>query len=107
MVRCIKSLQQDYAEGVKMAGKTIRMIIAAALVSMAFIPMTAGAKTRAGDSNKIYALSDNQAGQVQAADDEYEDKEVNIILALLAAAAIVGAIIIASDSGDNFQSPGT
>ncbi|MET4131836.1 hypothetical protein ABIE62_000952 [Porphyrobacter sp. MBR-155] len=88
-----------------------RSVMAAAAATMALAPVAAQANTRAGDSASVYRVSASKPGVGRAAQGESNsDREVNaetIIIALLATAAIIGAIIIAASSGDNNQSPGT
>lgn len=84
-----------------------RVMMAAAAATMAMAPSAAQANTRAGDSGAVYSTSAAQPGLGRSAEGENLKGGLSIILALLASAAIIGGIILASDSDDNGQSPGT
>jgi hypothetical protein len=86
--------------------KTVnRMILTAAAASMAVLPVAAQANTRAGDSGAIYSTSGPGLGR-DAEGEDLKGGGVSIILALLAAAAVIGGIIYATDSDGDGQSPG-
>lgn len=86
--------------------KTVnRMILTAAAASMVVLPVAAQANTRAGDSGAIYSASAPGVGRT--AEGEELGGGITIILAILAAAAVIGGIINATDSDDDGQSPGT
>lgn len=89
--------------------KTVnRMFLTAAAASMAVMPVAAQANTRAGDSSATYSASAPGLGRTVSGEAlGGEADAAGIILAILAAAAIIGGIIIASDSNDDGQSPGT
>lgn len=87
--------------------KTVnRLFLTAAAASMAVLPVAAQANTRAGDSGAIYSTSAPGLGR-DAEGEEVGGSGVGIILAILAAAAVIGGIIVAADSNDDGQSPGT
>ncbi|WP_143736929.1 hypothetical protein [Erythrobacter tepidarius] len=73
---------------------------------MAVMPIAAQANTRAGDSGAVYSVS-AAPGLGRAVEGESAKSGFSIILGLLATAAIIGGIILASSSDDNGQSPGT
>lgn len=83
-----------------------RLAMAAAAASMAVMPIAAQANTRAGDSGSVYSVT-AAPGIGRAAEGEQAKGGFSIILALLASAAIVAGIVLASSSDDNGQSPGT
>lgn len=89
--------------------KTVnRMLLGAAAASMALLPISAQANTRAGDNGSVYSVS--APGLGRAADGEAAGKRkkgASIVLALLAGSLIIGGIILATQSDDNGQSPGT
>ena len=86
--------------------KTInRTIVAAAAASLAFLPIAAQANTRAGDSGSVYSASAPGLGRSSVG--ESVDGGTSVILALAAAALIIGGIILATQSNDEGQSPGT
>lgn len=86
--------------------KTVsRLMTAAAAASLVIAPVAAQAGTRAGDSGSVYSVSG--AGLGRAAKGESAKSGGTIVLALLATAAIIGGIVLASDSDDKGQSPGT
>ena len=85
-----------------------RMMFAAAAASMAFAPIAAQAGTRASDSTAVYSAAAVQSGM---GDDEegaglFNDG-TSIILALVAAGLIITGIVLATQSDDDGQSPGT
>ncbi|MEL6237961.1 MAG: hypothetical protein AAFQ90_05135 [Pseudomonadota bacterium] len=85
-----------------MFAKTSRLVLTAALTSLAFAPIAASAKTRAADSSAVYTASAPGKGR------EAEGEKLvapSILLAILAAAAAAGVIVIIDD-GDDGQSPG-
>ena len=87
--------------------KTVnRVILTAAAASMAVLPVAAQANTRAGDSGAIYSASAPGLGRADDGE-EVGGSGVGIILGILAAAAVIAGIIVASDSEDDGQSPGT
>lgn len=83
-----------------------RIILTAAAASMTVLPVAAQANTRAGDNGAIYSTSTPGLGRT-ADGEEVGGSGVSIILAILAAAAVIGGIIIAADPNDDSQSPGT
>ncbi|BDI59517.1 hypothetical protein [Qipengyuania nanhaisediminis] len=83
-----------------------RLMVTAAAASMAFAPIAAQANTRASDSTPVYTSASAQPGMARDAEGE-EMRGGSVILALFAAAAAIAGIIIAVDSEDNDQSPGT
>lgn len=83
-----------------------RLVMAAAAASMAMTPIAAQANTRAGDSGSVYSVS-AAPGIGRAAEGESAAGGFSIILGLLATAAIIGGMILASSSDDDGQSPGT
>jgi hypothetical protein len=87
--------------------KFTRLAMTAAAASMAVMPIAAQANTRAGDNAAVYSTSAAQPGVGRAAEGEEAKSGFGIILGLIAAAAIIGGIFLASDSNDNGQSPGT
>lgn len=88
--------------------KTVnRMILTAAAASMAVLPVAAQANTRAGDSGAIYSTSAPGLGRTADGEEVGGGSGISIILAILAAAAVIGGIVYATDSEDDGQSPGT
>lgn len=86
--------------------KTVnRMLLGAAAASMALLPISAQANTRAGDNGSVYSVS--APGLGRAAEGEAAVKGASIVLLLLAGGLIIGGIIFATKSDDNGQSPGT
>lgn len=84
-----------------------RVMMTAAAASMAFAPIAAQANTRAGDSTPVYTTASvAQPGMGREAEGE-SLRGSGILLAILAAAAIIGAIVVVADTEDNGQSPGT
>lgn len=84
-----------------------RIMMAAAAAGLAVAPVAAQANTRAGDSGSVYSVSASGPGLGRAAEGEFLNDGIAIIVALLAAAGIISGIVIAVDSGDDGQSPGT
>ena len=85
-----------------------RLAVTAAAASMAFAPIAAQANTRAADSAPVYtAQSSAQPGLARDAEGEDLAGSPSIIIALLAAAAIIGGVVAISDNEDDGQSPGT
>lgn len=83
-----------------------RIVFAAAAASMAMTPIAAQAGTRAGDTTAVYSAA-AVPGIGRSAEGESLAGGSDIIIALLAAAAIIAGLVLASDSDDNGQSPGT
>lgn len=91
---------------------TSRLIVTAAAASMAFTPIAVQANTRAGDSAPIYASnSASQPGLARDAEGESFVGRPGVLIALFAAAAAIGAIVLIADEddedSDENQSPGT
>lgn len=84
-----------------------RMMMAAAAASMTVLPVAAQANTRAGDSGAVYTSASAQPGLGRAAEGESVAGGLTIILALFSSALIIGGIILATESNDEGQSPGT
>lgn len=85
-----------------------RLAVTAAAASMAFAPVAVQANTRAGDNAPVYASETTaQPGLARDAEGEQARGTSGILIALLAAAAIIGGVIAVSDTSDNGQSPGT
>lgn len=82
-----------------------RLFLAAAAASVAVLPIAAQANTRAGDSGSVYSVS--APGLGRSAQGESLESTEGVIIGILAAAAIVGGIVLASESEDDGQSPGT
>lgn len=82
-----------------------RMILAATAASMALLPIAAQANTRAGDSGSVYSVSGPGLGR--ATDGESLESAEGIVLGLIGAGVAIGGIILASQSDDEGQSPGT
>lgn len=82
-----------------------RLLMTAAAAGLAFAPIAANAKTRAGNSAVTYAPV-SAPGQGRDADGE-KLVAPSILLAIIAAAAAAGVIVIIDDDdGDDNQSPG-
>lgn len=84
-----------------------RMMVATAAAGLAFAPIAAQANTRAGDNAPVYSSSVSQPGLARSAEGEEIRGASGILIALLAAAAVIGGIIAVADTDDNGQSPGT
>lgn len=88
-----------------------RMMLAAAVASMAVMPIAAQANTRAGDSGAVYSTSNAQPGLARAANGEKLVGGGSIFLLLAAAAAAITGLLVATDvigdDNDDDQSPGT
>ena len=80
-----------------------RLLMTAAAAGLAFAPIAATAKTRAGNSAVTYAPV-SAPGQGRDADGE-KLVAPGILVAILSAAAAAGVIVIIDDGDDN-QSPG-
>ena len=85
-----------------------RVVLTAAAVTMAALPIAAQANTRAGDSGAVYSASAPGLGR------EAEGEELaggfSLIVALIAAAAVIAGVITVSElssDDDDDQSPGT
>jgi hypothetical protein len=90
---------------------TSRLIVTAAAASMAFAPIAAQANTRASDSAPVYTSgAASQPGLARAAEGESFVGRPGVLIALFAAAAAIGAIILIADEDDEDtdqnQSPG-
>lgn len=92
--------------GIGMIKMFSRIVLAAAAASMAMTPIAAQAGTRAGDSTAVYSAA-AAPGIGRSAEGESLAGGSDIIIALLAAAAIIAGLVLSSDSEDNGQSPGT
>ena len=89
--------------------KTVsRAMVTVAAAAMAFAPIAAQANTRAGDNAPVYTNSSvAQPGAGREAEGEELRGTPGIVIALLAAAAVIGGIVaVADDEGDDV-SPGT
>lgn len=84
-----------------------RIMMTAAAAGMVFAPIAAQANTRASDASSVYAVSAAQPGLGRPEEGESRKRGISVILALLASGLIVGGLIIALNSKDNGQSPGT
>lgn len=89
-----------------------KIITTAAAVGLAFAPIAAQANTRAADSAPVYtSASASQPGLGRTAEGEDIVGVPGVIIGVLAAAAVIGAIVIASSEDDEDtdpnQSPGT
>lgn len=84
-----------------------RLAVIAAIAGLAFAPIAAQANTRAGDSTPVYTSSTAQPGVGRSAEGESLVGVPSIILALLAGAATIASIVVASDSEEDDVSPGT
>ncbi len=82
-----------------------RMLLAATAASVALLPISAQANTRAGDNGAVYSVS--APGLGRAAEGESLESGVGVVLGLIAAGLIVGGIVLSSESDDDGQSPGT
>jgi hypothetical protein len=89
---------------------TSRLIMTAAAASLAFAPIAVQANTRAGDSAPVYTSSAAQPGLARSAEGEDFVGRPGVLIALFAAAAAIGAIILIADEDDEDtdenQSPG-
>ena len=85
-----------------------RVLVTAAAASMAFAPIGVQANTRAGDSAPVYtSASQAQPGMGRDAEGEEIVGGPGIVIAIFAAAAVIGGIIAVADDEDEGQSPGT
>lgn len=82
-----------------------RMMLAAAAAGMAFAPVAASAKTRAADSSATYSAPASQPGTGRSKDGS-KAKAESVVLGILAAGAVIGGIIAATQDGGT-ASPGT
>ena len=89
-----------------------KVFMTAAAAGLALAPISAQANTRAGDQAPVYtSTSAAQPGLGRGAEGEGIEGTPGIIVAIFAAAAIVGAVVVVAsedseDTNDN-QSPGT
>jgi len=80
-------------------------LLAAAAASLVMTPVVAQAKTRAGDNSPVLTSSIAKPGVGRSAKGEKVGGS-SFIIAILAAAAAIGAVILIADS-DEDASPGT
>jgi hypothetical protein len=106
LVQCTRKTQSFDKEGWMMVKTVTRLMMAAAAASMVVMPIAAQANTRAGDSGSVYRVA-AAPGLARTAEGESVRSGFSIILALLAAAASIGGVILATTSDDKGQSPGT
>lgn len=87
---------------------TSKVIMTAAAAGLAFAPIAAQANTRASDSAPVYtSASAAQPGLGRTAEGENATGTPAILIAVFAAAAVVGGIVIAAgEDNDDTQSPG-
>jgi hypothetical protein len=89
-----------------------KVIMTAAAAGLALAPISAQANTRAGDQAPVYtSTSAAQPGIGRGAEGESIEGVPGLVIGILAAAAIIGAVVViasedSEDNNDN-QSPGT
>ncbi|MEM1050675.1 MAG: hypothetical protein AAGI28_01135 [Pseudomonadota bacterium] len=88
---------------------TSKVVTTVAVAGLAFAPIAAQANTRAGDQAPLYTGSTaSQPGLGRSTEGQSLEGAPAILIALFAAAAIIGAIVVAaSEDTDDTQSPGT
>jgi hypothetical protein len=89
------------------AMKTLsRMMLAAAAVSVAALPVAAEAGTRASKASAV-SMSAPGKGRSAKGEKQSESSITPIVIGVVATAAVIGGILGATSSKDNGQSPGT
>ncbi|MGY6637360.1 MAG: hypothetical protein ACXIUO_09495 [Erythrobacter sp.] len=85
-----------------------RFVLAAAAASMAVLPVAAQANTRAGDSGVVHSASAPGLGRAAAGERQGAEEGFSpILLGLISAGLVITGIVLATQSNDKGQSPGT